>query len=189
MSLAINLPASLKLASDGWSTYCSTRKLDISQTSGLNAYIVSSISATSVVLSPVTVIPAETGFIINGTGDAVVDLIVTDADADDVSSNKLFGTLVPTPAPSNSFALSTRGGVTGFYPISTSISIPAHRAYLVTAAAARALTIEFGNEGTTSILSSSIIPQLSDTYTLQGVKVNRSSRGLYITNGKKVIVK
>ena len=189
LSLAINLPASLKLASDGWSTYCSTQKLDISQTSGLNAYIVSSISATSVVLSPVTVIPAETGFIINGTGDAVVDLIVTDADADDVSSNKLFGTLVPTPAPSNSFALSTRGGVTGFYPISTSISIPAHRAYLVTAAAARALTIEFGNEGTTSILPSSIIPQLSDTYTLQGVKVNRSSRGLYITNGKKVIVK
>ena len=188
--LAISLPASLKLASDGWSTYCSPQKIDISQTSGLSAYIVSSISATSVVLSPVTVIPAETGFIINGTNDAVVDLIATDAAADDVSSNKLFGTLAPTPAPSNSFALSTRGGVTGFYPIITSISIPAHRAYLVTvAAAARALTIDFSNEGTTSIISPSIGQQPSDIYTLQGVKVNKPSRGLYITNGKKVIVK
>ena len=47
LSLAINLPASLKLASDGWSTYCSTQKLDISQTSGLNAYIVSLSSSTN----------------------------------------------------------------------------------------------------------------------------------------------
>ncbi len=191
LMLSIELPEAIKLAADGYSTYCSENRLDISRTTGVTAYIVNNVTETTVELQEVSVIPAETGFILKGTGSAWYDLYKTESAADDVSGNQLHGTLTATAAPANSYALSTKKGVTGFYPVSTGLTIPAHKAYLTVTGnnnLARALVID---GETTGIMNADshvdAIP--SEYYSIHGIKVARPTKGIYISNGKKVVIK
>lgn len=191
LMLSIELPEAIKLASDGYSTYCSENRLDISKTTGVTAYIVNNVTETTVELQEVGVIPAETGFILKGTGNAWYDLYKTEGVADDVSENQLHGTLTATLAPLNTFALSTKEGVTGFYPVNTGLTIPAHKAYLTVTGnnnLARALVIE---GETTGIMNADshvdVIP--SEYYSIHVIKVARPTKGIYISNGKKVVIK
>ena len=190
-NLNITLPTlteSITLAADGWSTYCSEQAIDLSKTAGVTGYIVSAIGASSVSLETVTKVPANTGFIINGTGSQAYTLHATLSATDDVTANKLSGTLVATSAPANSFALSTQSGVTGFYPITTGLSIPAHKAYLVTSTDARILMMD-GVPTAIDAPTSAFSYQPSAFYTLQGVQVSRPTKGVYINNGRLVIIK
>ena len=188
LTLNIEVPEMIKLAADGYSTYCSENRLDISRTTGLTAYIVSEITASTVVLKTVNAIPAETGFIIKGTGSALYDLFSTETATDDVSENQLHGTLTATAAPENTFALSTKKGVTGFYPVTTGLQIPAHKAYLTTTGSlARSLTFDGGATGISTINDShDLMP--TEFYNLQGVKTSKPTKGVYISNGRKVVV-
>lgn len=189
LMLSIELPEAIKLAADGYSTYCSENRLDISKTTGVTAYIVNNVTETTVELQEVSVIPAETGFILKGTGNALYDLYKTEGVADDVSGNQLHGTLTATLAPSNTFALSTKQGVTGFYPVNTGLMIPAHKAYLTaTGSMARSLSIDGKVTGILNVDSYvNAIP--SEYYSIHGVKVVRPTKGIYISNGKKVVIK
>lgn len=187
LTLTINLPASLKIASDGYSTYCATQKIDITKTPGVEAYIVSSTTANSVALSPVNVIPAGTGFIIKGTGDAVIDLNTTDAAADDVSANMLTGALIATPAPTNAYVLSCQGGKTGFFPVNAGVSIPAHKAYMVVAGGARELLIDGISTGISEAVTALSSPDVY--YDLQGHRLLKPIKGIVIKNGKLYISK
>ena len=189
LMLSIELPEAIKLAADGYSTYCSENRLDISKTTGVTAYIVNNVTETTVELQEVSVIPAETGFILKGTGNALYDLYKTEGVADDVSGNQLHGTLTATLAPSNTFALSTKKGVTGFYPVNTGLMIPAHKAYLTaTGSMARSLSIDGEVTGILNVDSYvNAIP--SEYYSIHGIKVVRPTKGIYISNGKKVVIK
>ncbi len=189
LTLSIELPEAIKLASDGYSTYCSENRLDLSRTTGVTAYIVNNVTETTVVLQEVSVIPAETGFILKGTGNAWYDLYKTENATDNVSANQLHGTLTATAAPANTYALSTKKGVTGFYPVNTGLMIPAHKAYL-TMSGGLAKALAFDNETTGIIDVSSNADALpTEFYSVQGVKVARPTKGIFISNGKKVIIK
>ena len=189
LTLSIELPEAIKLAADGYSTYCSENRLDISRTTGVTAYIVNNVTETTVELQEVSVIPAETGFILKGTGNALYDLYKTENAVDDVSANQLHGTLTATTAPANTFALSTKKGVTGFYPVSTGLTIPAHKAYLTaTGSMARSLSIDGEVTGILN-LDSYVNAIPSEYYSIHGIKVARPTKGIYISNGKKVVIK
>ena len=188
-SLNIELPASIKLAADGYSTYCSENKLDITKSSGLTAYIVSTVTDATVVLKKKEVIPAETGFIVKGTGSTIYDLFKTDKTADDVSGNLLHGTLTATAAPAHTYVLSTKGGNTGFFPATQGIQIPAHKAYL-TMEGSGARTITF-DEPITDIndVRGRTEEESGTFYNLSGQRVTNPTNGMYIMDGKKVIIK
>lgn len=189
LTLSIELPeGAVKLAADGYSTYCSENRLDISKTTGVTAYIVNNVTETTVELQEVSVIPAETGFILKGTGNAWYDLYKTESAADDVSANQLHGTLTATSAPSNTFALSTKKGVTGFYPVNTGLMIPAHKAYLTTSGSL-VKSLSFDGESTGITDTNAIVENSVEFYNLQGVKVLNPTKGIYISNGKKVVIK
>ena len=203
-SLSIELPASIKLAADGYSTYCSENILDITKTAGLTAYIVGEVTDETVVLKKREVIPAETGFIVKGTGSTIYDLFKADGMADDVSDNLLHGTLISTAAPAHTYVLSTKGGETGFFPATTGIQIPAHKAYL---------TLE--SNGVRSIVFDDMMTGIDEMedgrgkmadgrgkmedgrsemddgsfYNLAGQRVVNPTNGIYIVDGKKVIIK
>lgn len=188
-TLTIALPEAIQLAADGYSTYCSENRLDISRTTGVTAYIVNNVTATTVELQEVSVVPPETGFILKGTGSALYDLYKTESAADDVSANQLHGTLTETAAPANTYALSTKKGVTGFFPVNTGLMIPAHKAYLtVSGSMANGFVLEGETTGVTTVGSQmNAIP--SEFYSVQGVRVVKPTKGLYISNGKKVVIK
>ena len=140
-------------------------------------------------LQEVRVIPAETGFILKGTGSAWYDLFKTEGVADDVYGNQLHGTLTELSAPANTFALSTKNNVTGFYPVKYNLTIPAHKAYL-TLADSKARAITFGGETTGISLSPDSSPKNGEVfYNLEGQRVMTPTKGMYIVNGNKVIIK
>lgn len=185
-----DLTESLTIAADGWSTYCSDRRLDLTKTEDIKGYIVESITSDAVQLKEVSIVPAGTGFIVNGTGGETVKFNATDKNPDNVSENLLIGIMVPTPAPANAYVLSTKNNQTGFYPVSTSVTLPAHKAYLlITSGGARQLVMPQG--GVTAV-SDALQPAETTSnsfYTLQGVRVGRFSKGIYVKNGKLIIIK
>ena len=188
LTLSFELPASIKLAADGYSTYCSENKLDITKTTGLTAFIVNEVTSTTVKLKKVNVIPAETGFVVKGAGSTIYDLFKTGDAADDVSKNQLVGTLVATAAPANTYVLSTKSSKTGFFPVSGSLEIPAHKAYLILSGGAR--TISFDDESTAINELDGQTEDMNGTfYNLAGQRIANPTNGLYIVNGKKVIIK
>ena len=188
LTLSFELPASIKLAADGYSTYCSENKLDITKTTGLTAFIVNEVTSTTVKLKKVNVIPAETGFVVKGAGSTIYDLFKTGDAADDVSKNQLVGTLVATAAPANTYVLSTKSSKTGFFPVSGSLEIPAHKAYLILSGGAR--TISFDDESTAINELDGQTEDMNGTfYNLAGQRIANPTNGIYIVNGKKVIIK
>ena len=191
-TLSISMPdltEGLKLAGDGWSTYCSERRLDLTMTEGITGYIIESVTNRAVQLKEVKVVPAETGFIVNGDQSATLRLKATDGDADNVSGNLLTGTLTAMAAPANSYVLSTKNGQTGFFPVKAGLNIPANKAYLTTTTGGNARQLVMPSGETTGI-SETVNPAAEQSiYTLQGVQVDKASKGIFVKNGKLIIIK
>ena len=85
----------------------------------------------------------------------------------------------------------------GFYKFNdgstTTITLGANKAYLDTSAspnAVKGFTLSFGGEdGIEGVESSALKVESSEVYDLSGRRVNKPVRGLYIKNGKKLLVK
>jgi hypothetical protein len=83
----------------------------------------------------------------------------------------------------------------GFYNLPADTEIAAGKAFLETATAlaqnARVLTIVFDDEETTGISSMHNAQCImhNEVFDLQGRKVAQPTKGLYIMNGKKVVIK
>lgn len=145
------------------------------------------------------VVPANTGVLLRGTAGETYTLLETAAAAPSIANNTLVAVVDathvdPTDGDYTNFIL--KGGK--FVKVATSTSdvkISANKAYLhvLTSSLSRdAQTIGFDWDGTTSI-NTVQLPQPADgtVYDLQGRKVNGDSmrKGLYIVNGKKIVVK
>ena len=126
-----------------------------------------------------------------GAGDASAqyDLHATDGEADDAGNNLLVGTLVETDAPENAYVLACKNGQTAFYPAADGLKIPARKAYLQIGGAALARFIDEASSttGITSVEQAG--SRRNEFYTLQGVRTAKPAKGLYVNNGKLVIVK
>ncbi len=173
---------SVEIPSSGYATFSSANALDLNT---VNAYIVSAVSSTSATLSAVTEAPANTGIIIQGTPGDVVNIPVK-ASAEGVGTNKLYATVKPkTVVVNEAYILS--GGK--FHPANAG-TIPAGKAYLdaTDVAGAHELSLDFGN--VTAINKVETTKQASsEYYNLAGQQVTQPTKGLYIVNGKKVIIK
>ena len=95
--------------------------------------------------------------------------------------------------PCTNFILAKKDGVVGFYK-NKGGTLKANKAYLQlpTDLISGSNSISFYVEdGTTAIQNVTTHPATTDDawYTLQGVRVAQPTRGLYIHNGKKVVVK
>ena len=145
------------------------------------------------------VVPANTGVLLRGTAGETYTLMVTAADAPSIADNALVAVVDathvdPTADDYTNFIL--KGGK--FVKVASSaadVKISANKAYLrvlTTSLSRDAQTIGFDWDGTTSI-ADMLLPQPAHgtVYDLQGRKVaSRSVRkGLYIVDGKKIIVK
>ena len=138
------------------------------------------------------IVPAGTGLLMTGTEGATYVFPLTSGDATaDVSGNKLVGVTTDTD-----LSTLTDGNThyvyygDGFWPLHTG-TIAANKAYLSLPTASTAkIHVSLGG-ATTGI--EGIAADNEDNgawYTLDGVKVNEkpTAKGLYIHNGKKVIV-
>ena len=134
------------------------------------------------------VIPARTAVVLRGTTDGSLALVPATATGTAVEANALQGTLdASATTPANTYALSGAfaEGI-GFYPYT------AGKAYLTLTAAqaVQKLSFSFG-QGTTGIdaIEAGAADKAATWYDLSGRRVDNPTKGVYIVNGKKVIVK
>ena len=190
----------------GIRTYASEYALDFSNVSGLTAYVASSISGSTLTLTPVGEVPAGTGLLLKGEASQsyTVDAL---GSATPVDNNLLVGLTEETDVYQQqtiddvdyiAFILSNGDYAINWYRLSEEhYALKANSAYLRLSAsdaptASRALTLVFENDAT-AVANSQLSPltsQLSEWYTLNGVKLDKkpTKKGLYIFNGKKIVI-
>lgn len=87
---------------------------------------------------------------------------------------------------------STKDGVAGFYkPNSNITSLAANKAYVMAPATEGALALNFGGNvtGINSVSDNAVMSNNVEIYDLAGRRVSHAVKGVYVVNGKKIIVK
>lgn len=187
--------APVKIGSTGFTTFSSTWPLDLSSLpDGLTAYYASSQDGNNVTLTKATTeVSAGTGLVLKGTAGQTYAIPVA-ASGSDISGNLLVGVTSETAvaASATKYVLVNNGGTAEFQSLEENgATIPGGKAYLNTAGAGARLSILFDdNDNTaTSIKTTKTIDKTNIIYNLMGQKVKGSKPGLYIKNGKKVVMK
>jgi len=148
------------------------------------------------------IIPAKTGVVLRGTADQKYDFFYTAEDgATETEGNMLRGYAgaaeyreVAFPEDYTTYVLAVENEIAGFYRKDAAFKVYNHKAYLnvPVASGANALRIRFGDEETTEIESSKL--KIDDSasgavYDLQGRRVLAPTKGIYVVNGKKLVIK
>ena len=108
-----------------------------------------------------------------------------------LEGNQLVGTATAITNPGNAYVLNYKAATgAGFYKLSASGTIGANKAYLTYSGS---LAPEFfGFDGNTTSINE-VRGKMEDVsgeyYDLQGRRVSQPTKGLYIVNGKKVVIK
>ena len=190
---------SKSISAAGWATYCSPYALDLENATNLtDAYIVT--GGAGGVLTKTSVkggtVPANTGLLLKGTeGSAVeVTIPVVASSSTDVSANKLTGVTANTEiaAEAGYVLMNDETNGLGFYLNTYAFTVGANTAYLPEGfddSGARIAFFSFGDETTGIQTVNGEGFTVNGYYNLNGQRVNQPSKGLFIVNGKKVIVK
>ena len=196
----VEMCSNITIGSAGMGTFCSTHPLDFSGTDDIKAYIVSAFkpSTGEVTLTRITDVPANTGIVVKGdegnytipwgAGETVVANMLVGVTENTVL-NKVDGDYT-------NYILAKKNNKLGFYAVSDGSTLSAGKAYLPLPTAqlpsvtgARQLTMVFDDETTGIQQIQSDVKSNGDYYDLKGRRVSTPKRGLYIVNGKKVVIK
>ena len=188
----------LRVTTDlGYITYCSYEPLDFTNPWGVKAYIVTDYNDGVVTLSQMTTTPPKTGLLLKlGAGDYQFRFAQGGNEKDNMLKGVLWDTYInPTEGDYINFVLANGNNGLGFYRLKESGKLAAHRAYLQVPASAIAneakfLKMRFDDEATAIdgiIIHEENVPY----YDLQGncYESKPTKQGIYIHNGKKVVVK
>ena len=182
----------ITLAASGYATYCSEYPLDLStlDTDVVRAWYVSAVNDTEVTFSEITgSIAGGTPFILYGTPSTAVELDFA-SNASALTGNNLVGTLAPTWVATTVGNITNYGLSNGQFVKINSGVVKANKAYLPVASSNARLNIVFDSESTgISTIESSAVVLGEGFYNLSGQRVEQPTRGLYIVNGKKVVLK
>lgn len=178
----------------GYASFSWPKAIDFSE-SGLTAFIAKNCTGSSLKLVPVTKVPANTGLILKGIAgsDNIYQLQTTEEETDDVSENILSSNTdgIYTVASDDIYVLSNlNDGQPGFYRAEQGIHVGQYKSYLQYSSS-QSIELYFDEEETTGIsIISNSQPTADDMYyDLQGRRVSHPTTGVYILNGKKIIVK
>ena len=174
-----------------WASFSCANALDFTGT-GVTAYIAKAKDENNVTLTEITKVPAETGIVVNATAGTYHIPVLTDA-KDETTGNLLTPWLKEgTPSAATYYTLAV-SGTDPIFKKSSGGTLAAGKAYLVMpTTSAPVLNISFENAdvtGINTVQGSEFMVKGSGIYNLKGQKVSQPTKGLYIVNGKKVIIK
>ena len=184
-------------ATETWSSFYAAFPVAIPE--GVEAYIVTAANAGYVTLTQIyNAVPASTGVILKGGSiEATYDNYYSGAVAE-VTGNLLQGTMTNTYISEEAYVLGKVDGVIGLYKALMIDGLwlnNANKAYLpaseVPTSAQGAASFSFRFEGGTTGVEEVKTEngEVKAIYDLTGRQVNAVERGIYIINGKKVLVK
>lgn len=191
----------------GNATYCSPYALDFSNVEGLKAYAATGYNKVTqvVTLTRVQTTQEGTGLFLTGApGEYKVPVI---ENSNDYTLNLLVGTLEPTTVNSTTgemsnykFTIADGDAAPMFYPFEDGTTLSAGKAYLqiptswLPTTSQKSLSIRFDDGKTTDIDEvfddvKGENGKVKTIYDLQGRVVENPTSGIYIINGKKVVIK
>jgi len=180
---------SVTITEAGYATYYCDEALDFTNT-GLKAYI-ASVDGDAVTFTEVSKVPANTAVLLKGTANTYN--IPTTAENIAAVSNKLTGVYVDTPTAAGIFVLMNGTSGVGFYKTTNAFTVGANTAYLpASAATAKVRFIGLdGEEIADDIEAIEATEGVNNgaIYNLAGQRVTAPTKGIYIKNGKKFIIK
>ncbi len=177
-------PVTMSITSAGWASFSNISEVAIPE--GVTAYYASANTASSVTLTEITdgYIPANTGVIIQGAqGNYQATVTATGATLPGTNLLKPW-TTAGTPKDETYYTLAA--GPT--FAQSTGGTLAAGKAYLVLSGTTPALSILFDTTGIQTVERLQDNAQ-GEIYNLAGQRVVQPTKGLYIVNGKKVVIK
>lgn len=177
-----------KMAGSGYTSICSTADLDFSAVEGLTAYVVSEANGEKAKLAKIENAPAGTGVILKGEPNTTYEIPTGAASAPE--TNQLVGVTKVTPLAGDGSQFFLVGGK--FVKAASKSVVPAGKAYLVASAGAKAfdvLDIEFDDDEATAIKNVENEQFEGVIYNLNGVRVDNPTKGVYVKDGKKFVVK
>ena len=197
---------SMTISSVGWATYCSPYALDFSETGAAVYTAARNATTNNITLSEVSggKVPANTGVILYKDGGGDINPAVI-ASANPIENNELVGIVANTTVKYNPsdgvYNYIMEWDVDNNKPIfsmaaDNGATLRANKAYLSTdydveaGGHARALAVAsdaIETTGINNVQNSGIKAQ--GYYNLNGQRVSNPTKGLYIVNGRKVVVK
>ena len=138
------------------------------------------------------VITAGQGVVLKSTAPTIAMTTQNAGSADDYSGNVLEGVDAATPVDANYkyYVLSNEGSTLGFYKFNGT-TLGANKAFIKTTATGAPEFFAFNDGNTTSLRETLSVPNAKQNtyYNLAGQRVAQPTKGLYIVNGKKVVIK
>lgn len=177
----------------GYATYATTNNVKVPEGNDVKVMTVTVNEGNSTItlheIPANTVIPAGTGILVKAAAGNH-DFVVTSEEGTPLENNNLVAaTKAVTPdGAKDFFALTTlNDGKVGFAKVAKDVVIPAGKAYLeVPAGKAKFFGLDSEATGINSVKTAKADGAY---YTLEGVKTTKPVKGLYIHNGKKIVVK
>ncbi len=164
-----------------YNTYIPAKALDFSDVEGITAYYVTAVTATVATITEATTVAAGEGIIISGTpGDYEVPVATAEVAKNDANLLKTSG------IAANDYIL-----YNGKFVLCSDGELADGKAYLPAnafTAGAKIINIVFGGEST-GINEVQKSEADGAIYNLSGMRVSKIQKGVYIMNGRKVIVK
>lgn len=207
-SIEVVVPATATIGTTGWTTFASSSALDLSgmtaSSGSVTAYYASAVGNNKVTMTSTdATVPAGEGIMLKGTAGATITIPVA-VSGTSISGNKLVGVTSETIITSettnyaNFYVLSNNNGKAEFQNLKDyldagkSVTINAGKAYLdATTASGSRLSIVFDDDVPTGIADMEEVRDVENdnVYTLSGQCISKPTKGMFIVNGKKVLVK
>jgi len=185
-----NVTANEGASGEYWATFYSNAS-NFKASAGTQVFAVN-LTGTAITMTEITdgIVNSGQGVVLKNTSASITMTPNASASAGDYSTNSLTGTMTSITNPGNAYVLNYKAATgAGFYKLSASGTIGANKAYLVSGAGApEFFSLDGGTTGIDATLMNSEKVN-SVVYDLQGRRVSQPAKGLYIVNGKKVIIK
>jgi hypothetical protein len=160
---------------------------------GVKAYVVPSVSDNKVTLAEITEAPSWTPIIIEATPGEHNLIVIPSAAA--VGTNLLQasrGSSVGGESLENDYyVLAEKGGQVGFYKLGKGVTVPNGKCFLSIPKSTSAPDFLGFGDDTTGIdaVNGSELKVNGEYYNLAGQRVAQPTKGLYIVNGRKIVIK
>lgn len=177
-----------------YATYRTTEKLDFTDT-GVSAYT-AAIDGNNVKLTKISdgIVDTGLGVVLYSGTAGTYDIPVTTATATVTNTGLLISDGTKATKDNNTYVLGKKNNVVGFYRWIGNGSLPAGRVYLNGGASAARDYLEFAFDDEATGMRDAVHLDKGEirtdvVYDLQGRRVAQPGKGLYIVNGKKIVIK
>lgn len=181
------IPLEVTITDAEWATYVAED--DVTFPEGVTAYVPTTISTTSVGLTQVSQAMKGEAVIVNGAA-GTYQLAYAEEAISEKNADNQFEISDGTVSDGSQYVLSNKkNGLVGFYKVKAGVTIPTGKPYLVIEDAAKDFVPFGGGEATGIETIDNEQLTIGEAYDLQGRKVQKLSKGIFIQNGRKVVVK